>query len=370
MSALRLALAALALILTAAPAAPAVAQWGVAPDGTKGRLHVVAPGDTLWDITETYLGTHWIWPSIWKENEDIQNPHLIYPGDLIWITERGMRKLTPAEAAQIKPFQGEEDAPASADEPPSGPPGFPPERADALDPFASLDGGAADIVRTLRFPGLHRYGYITPRELEGAGAVLGSHEDSYWVSQERRTIASLGEGQSHVGDRYTVFRIRRRVVHPATGETAGYFIQRLGIGEVTEVHPESSYVKILSSYSEIEPGDRLIPYEEEPEEFRIEPTELDLRGIVVAKQPYRQFVGQGDLVVIDRGSFDGLVVGNELEIYRSGKEVLDPVTGSRVLVPDDIMGRMFVLKVGPRTSLVLIREARYQIDVGDHFRTL
>ena len=37
---------------------------GVAPNGKKGRLHVVQDGDTLWDICTTYLGTPWIWPSI------------------------------------------------------------------------------------------------------------------------------------------------------------------------------------------------------------------------------------------------------------------------------------------------------------------
>ena len=68
---------------------------GIAPSGQKGYLHKVEKGDTLWDITAHYLGTPWTWPSIWKENDGINNPHLIYPGDLIWITEHGIRKVTP-----------------------------------------------------------------------------------------------------------------------------------------------------------------------------------------------------------------------------------------------------------------------------------
>ena len=74
---------------------------GVTPDGQKGRLHVVVKGDTLWDITAYYIGTPWIWPSIWKENQDVENPHLIYPGDLIWITDKSMRKVSPEEAARL-----------------------------------------------------------------------------------------------------------------------------------------------------------------------------------------------------------------------------------------------------------------------------
>lgn len=353
---------------------PALAQWGVAPDGSKGRLHVVEKGDTLWDITETYLGTPWIWPSIWKENE-IENPHLIEPGDLIWITERGMRKLTPEEAAQITPLP-EPSAESATDELPAKSDDeelrLPNEdrSGDSFDPFASLDGTGADVERVVYYPGLHRFGFVSPKDLEGAGAVLGSHEESYWTSQERRTIVSLGEGQVHVGDRYTLFRIRRKVHHPETNDPLGWFVQRLGTAEVTEIHPESSFVRVLNAYGEIEPGDRLLPFEEEAYRFPVTPTELAFSGMIVAKQPYRLYVGEGDLVVIDRGHFDGVAVGNELEIFRSGREVMDPVSAAPVLVPDDIMGRMLVLKVGPRTSLALIRTTRLEIRVGDHFRSL
>lgn len=352
---------------------PAFAQWGVAPDGTKGRMHVVQKGDTLWDITETYLGTPWIWPAVWKENE-IDNPHVIEPGEVIWITERGMRKLTPEEAARIRPLTEAETAEqaTTAEQPvQDAEPRL--EQADTSrdthDPFASLDGNGADIERVIDFPGLHRYGFINPQEMDGSAAVLGSHDHSYWTSQEKRTIVSVGEGRVHVGDRYTVFRTRRRVRHPDTGEELGYFVQNLGTAEITEIHPQSSYVRIMSAYGEIEPGDRLVPYQEEPARFVVTPTELSYRGIVVAKQPYRLYAGSGDLILLDRGSFDGVTVGNELEIFRAGRQVMDPVTQETVLVPDDIVGRLFVLKVGPRTSMALIRTTKQEIRVGDHFRS-
>ena len=138
-------------VLVALPAL-ASAQWGVAPDGTKGRMHVVEKGDTLWDITETYLGTPWIWPSLWKENE-IANPHRIEPGDVIWITERGMRKLTPEEAARVARLaEGEEPTgPGAAVISDAAPTRANSGASDANDPFASLDGGGADVERLIRF---------------------------------------------------------------------------------------------------------------------------------------------------------------------------------------------------------------------------
>ena len=66
---------------------PVLGAIGYDAQGRQGRIHVVVKGDTLWDISEAYLGTPWVWPPIWKDNgEDIANPHRIYPGDRIWIT--------------------------------------------------------------------------------------------------------------------------------------------------------------------------------------------------------------------------------------------------------------------------------------------
>jgi len=63
---------------------------------------------------------------------------------------------------------------------------------------------------------------------------MGNHEENVWVSQGQRTILSVGEGQGHVGDAFTIFRVRRALRHPKTGLTIGYFVQVLGKAEITQ----------------------------------------------------------------------------------------------------------------------------------------
>ena len=68
--------------------------------------YVVKKGDTLWDISKTFLRDPWYWPEIWHVNPQIQNPHLIYPGDtlrLVYIDGRPAVTLERGNGARVEP---------------------------------------------------------------------------------------------------------------------------------------------------------------------------------------------------------------------------------------------------------------------------
>src|SRR6266540_1713782 len=61
-------------------------------DSTQEVTHTVRKGDTLWDIARTYLKDPFRWPEIFRRNTDVvENPHWIYPGEVIRIPLRGVR---------------------------------------------------------------------------------------------------------------------------------------------------------------------------------------------------------------------------------------------------------------------------------------
>ena len=47
------------------------------------ETYVVQRGDTLWDIASMFLRDPWYWPEIWQINPQVENPHLIFPGDIL-----------------------------------------------------------------------------------------------------------------------------------------------------------------------------------------------------------------------------------------------------------------------------------------------
>ena len=67
------------------------------------QTYVVKKGDTLWDISQMYLDDPWLWPEIWHVNPQIDNPHLIYPGDklnLVYID--GRPRLVVKRGKEVK----------------------------------------------------------------------------------------------------------------------------------------------------------------------------------------------------------------------------------------------------------------------------
>ncbi len=319
----------------------ALGPQGTDDSGRTGRIHTVVRGDTLWDISEAYLGTPWVWPSIWKENPRVANPNRIYPGNRLWIAPGEMRQLTDAEA----------DSLTKNEQPP-----------------ASSGDASPQPMRVIQFPAWSRWICIEPDRLESAGAVLGSPEQEKMLAEYRRAYVGLGEGQVEVGDRFTVVREGAKVRDPATDKVLGYHVDKLGWLEITKVGPEASEAMIRESWSDIVRGDRLIPFVEPPSEIVVHPSTSPVEGQIVMTPEDRKIMAHFDVVYLNRGADQGLEVGNPLEIYEAGEMAEDVVTKIDHRLPDTVIANLVVIAVRPETSVAIVTHVNRELQKGDSFR--
>ncbi len=330
----------------ASDAAPAPHQVQLGPagqdeSGRPGRLHTVQRGDTLWDISDAYLGTPWVWPSIWTDNGTIENPHRIYPNDMIWITPHEMRKVSASEAEGLL---------AGGEMP------------------ASLDGMAGlEKPRIYTYSEIQSTGFVSVDELEGAAAVMNFPSPRTWFTDHDKIVIGLGEGETEVGRQYDILRTAERVADPATGILFGYHTEYLGWLEVTEVHPETSWAIVRLSRSELTFGDKIVPRRARSADIEVGPSP-EVEG-QIAFTPNRRFdMASTDVVYLNKGAQHGLEVGSPLEIFRPMGTSVDAVKDERLALPDHIIAKLLVVDVNDESAVAVVTHTLTELARGDHFR--
>lgn len=323
--------------------------------GRPGRIHVVRVGDTLWDISDLYLGTPWVWPSIWQDNRDIENPHLIYPGDHIWITPSEMRKISKQEAEAL--LAGQPAAPEAE-------PFVEPEPV--VTPSVPAVQGEDPTYFVANRPSV---GLVSAEMVDAAASILENVGPRLMIGQPDRIWVGLGEGEVEPGDQFTVFRVQEKVFDPATKRMLGYHVNLLGWVEIAEVSKESSLAVVEQSSSEMAIGDRLMPRQEPVQEVAIQPSSSDVRGQISFLAHQRTTMGSLDFVYLNRGTLDGIEVGTPLEVYRQGFLKRDEVRQERLTIPERVVASLLVVRAAPEASVALIRRTEEELTLGDHFRT-
>jgi nucleoid-associated protein YgaU len=337
---------------------------GYDAEGRRGWIHVVRPADTLWDISDAYLGTPWVWPSIWEDNRNIPNPHLIEPGDRIWITPTHMRRLTKAEAEAFLANRPPEPAAAEEFEVALQEPELPPVEPEVAPeiPVVPEERSTQEVANR------ESAGLISPKRLESAASIVGSDAVRIMLSQEDEIFIGLGEGEVEVGDQFTIFRTHQKVFDPDTGALLGYHVETLGWLEVEAVYPETAQSRIRMSTGGVEVGDHVIPREPLPARIAVQDSPQGIEGKISFFPNDRALMGYNDFVYLNRGTDDGLQVGSPLEVYRVGYPVRDSSVGKNVQVPDRVVAQLLVVRADEEASVAVVTFAKTELAMGDRFR--
>ncbi|MGK2898502.1 MAG: LysM peptidoglycan-binding domain-containing protein [Burkholderiaceae bacterium] len=337
-----------------------VAQDGVplselapnAPDSYTVKRH-----DTLWDISKLFLKSPWRWPELWGMNLDqIRNPHLIYPGQVLYLDKTGGR----ARLRMGQPVTG----------------------TDKLSPRVRSSELGADALASIPFgliePFLNDAVIFQGNELERAPRIV--------ATQEGRVILGRGDtayvrGELSSGTDYRIFREPKPLVDPTTKEVLGYEAIYVGGAEYTrqgetrvdaagtsEIVPATFVVTSVRQEAGV--GDRLavVP----PREFTNyapHAPQGPMDGQIVSLYGDALTAGQNQIVALNRGTKDGMERGHVLALVRTGARVVDPTDPGKptIKLPDERHGLLFVFRVFDRMSYALILSVKEPVAPGDRF---
>ncbi len=328
------------LILATSLAAQSGSNVVLNPDHPE--RYVVKRGDTLWDISAMFLRDPWYWPEIWQVNPQVENPHLIYPGDvLVLVYVDGEPRLQLERRAEsgvterLSPRIRSEDLDEAIRTIPLS----------AIGPFLSK-GTVLENDQIRRLPHIVaiRDGHL----------VAGAGNDVY----VRGKIGNVNQGYSvvHIGD---------PLIDPDDGSTVGFEGIFVGEGSITRAGDPAT-LRLTQSQREALTGDRLLEQDFDiPLQFIPRAPDADVDGRIIHVVGGVALIGQYNVVVLNRGERHGLDVGHVLTVWQAGATVQDRTAGGMVELPDESAGTLMVFKTYDRISYALIMEATSEIHVLD-----
>jgi hypothetical protein len=348
--------------------APALAQteanrsMSVPIAATAPERYVVKKGDTLWDISAMYLKDPWYWPEIWYVNPSIANPHLIYPGDVLYfsyVDGKPRVSLERASAVNLSPQVRSQP----------------------------LDSAIRAIPYELLMNFVGRPRLLDKDEVRNRPYVLGIR-DRHMIGSDQNEVYARGLKQPAIDSRYTIVNVGEELRDPDDGDLLGYMGHYAGTARVIDNTGANkgdealTHLTIVDTGREILQGDKLFPANVDigADFVPSAPTDKDLDGQIVAVVAGVWVAGRFQVVAINRGKRDGLVPGNTVAIFERGEEVRDradlgalswrkfSTNYHKVRLPKERSGTVLLFRVFNRMSYGLIVESTHVMRVGDYIK--
>lgn len=301
--------------------------------------YTIKKGDTLWDISARFLAKPWLWPELWQQNDYIENPHLIFPDDVLLISSSSIRLIRNTKMHNVKLSPKIRETSIH-------------EAITTIDPSAIIPFLSQSII-------------IEEDELENAARVLrGTNDEIVLGKNARFYVAGLAATNA---TKYQIFRIGRKITDLSGNVSYGFEGVHLGTASLLEHHDEVSVLEVASANQEIRPGDRLVAVEKPtalPHYFpRRADTPIDSRVLMIPKGVNE--AARRDIVIISGGSAEQLQAGYVLEVFSNKGAMKDPVTGESITLPELKVGTAMVFKTYEHISYAILMESTAAIKIGD-----
>jgi len=329
------------------------------------KTYIVKKGDTLWDISGVFLKQPWLWPKLWRINPDINNPHLIYPGDKLRLVydKYGNPMLVKGEGGkpQLK---------------------WSPTIRTTLKDMSPVNTIPLNVVA----PYIKYDALFSEEEYKELPHVLGN-DDGYRSSTDGFKL--YVNKDLAVGKSYAIYEKGEEVFDPETDESLGYYARLVGtakairVGDMENKKPSTMYVD--GAKREIKSGSFVAPINEGqmlPAFFTMQAAKATFKGsFVKASSESREF-GKLEVVMINRGKQHEVQLGDVLSIERKSPSVIETGDGPmykadssqwNVLsssddeynMPTEPVGKMMVFKTYDKVSMALVLRTTKPIRLTD-----
>lgn len=314
------------------------------------KRYVVKKGDTLWGISNKFLNNPSYWPEVWDKNQKVQNPHLIFPGDELFIYH-GPRSVRVADGSIVEKL---------------------------VPQMRIIRNGGGEPISTLS-PFL-----VWPRVLDddtiNNAPYIVDARDANILIEEDQTVYVKNLADHHAGGEYAIFNVGDVVYDPETQREFGREVIYNGFLEVD--HPargaDVATATVVDSKREIRRGDRLLWVEDHTHALKapISIPNRKIRGSVISLFDAEMITGQTQVITVNKGARDGIKLGNTLGVYSPGKMVDDPivkvsrkyfyepVAAAKVGIPPARSATAIVYKVLNDISYAVITDSSHEVKNG------
>ena len=304
--------------------------------------YVVQVGDTLWDIAARFLKDPWFWPEIWYVNPDIVNPHLIYPGDVLGLVYiDGQPRITNVRGSAYR-----------------------------LSPQARVTP-LSETINSIPYEAVAAFlssGVVLEKEEADALPYIVDIRGEHLVAAAGNEIYVRGLSGDMPGSRYNVVHVGDPLTDPDDNRLIGYQGLLVGEGRLSR-GGDPATVALTDTSREALKGDRLIPDTVDiPLNFFPRSPSSAIEGRIISVVGGVTQIGQYQVVVVNRGTSDGLSVGDVLSVFQTGEVIKDRVKGGTVKLPDEEAGTVMIFKTYDRISYGLVMEATQALHILDTVR--
>lgn len=343
--------------------------------------YVVQPEDTLLSIAEKFLVAPWQWPQVWRGNPDLASPNLIYPGDIVVVSEEGGKPVL-----SIKRTHGAPVVKLS-----------PQVRTEQLEmPIPTIPISAIHQFLTRPY-------VVKANELDAAPYVVDAGKNRLLASPPGHKLYIRNQGKPIHNQHFYVVRPGALYKHAETGAVLGQ--EAIYLGEIRTIRQgDPITAEVVAAEKEIKVGDRLIPanLERPIEAFYPSSPERKVRCSIISNLNGISLIGRYDVVALDCGANVGLVPGDILAIDQRGNTIYDsqyydkagpdrriqsrhdwmsgqipyqkmerwtlPDPASKLQLPDEPVGMLMVFRTFNKVSFGLVMRSSDTISLLDRVR--